>query len=1091
MPECVGGAARGGHFCAVVQEPNAATAWVPKHLLPTKEELIHQDGAEEVDPASAWCPVRIGLPGSGRDGLKVPAGPSSAARVLEQLSRAVNGVRLLSPFGTEVLLVPERSLAKAANVLVGFGHAIWPSTRVIEVAPWDEASRKTIDPTLGQRLSGVWRLVHREEPPGTIVEEYTEGDGPVRVQASGGFFAEVRIISNASGDGGSEKQQFSFGGRVLPVEEEGGYVACTQLRTVDFQPPGVQMPRSQLTVGTQSIEVAGKSSEYRELWARVGSPDERNFVVLELQSEAPEQKLARSGLWVFVGQRFARIVGPRRGLGLVAGTCCQSLAQLQRLRGIMDVRYELREHFEAVYGVVEEPGLLRASRVAWSSQTADSIFFNANDDATGEIVVSRDSVMRILPGGGQESWRIVEWTFDPFTPPPPANTAAVTKTINGVASGVATSADDVAGGGDGGESRSTSQTRARSRSSEASQGAPCLDIDVNLGSCLRSPSRSPAVIPVKAKAAGLTFELDTVAEKEQEASYSRQKRRGGGQRASDGTRELDAVGGKVIGGAVTTDVADTPSTKLARGGSPAVIGDGDADGGGESKRKKRRRREKGDEAAEKAARKAERRSRKADVGGADPPETATASLQAASHDRSTSPLTGGGVNAASPIATPAKDKKKKPKKDKNKKAKTQELREEEQSRDAKVTHREDGASEAEEAQVLLSPSPQALAPQIAPLSPPVAISSPRELATPSPAAASGGCAGNVAMAAKAEVKPTREKNKKKKRKKSKKTRDERDEEDSSQAAEEMQIVSEERRSRSRGVRSTSPEALALSAPSPLKPPPQRDAGVVGAKRGGRDGAARRRTAAHASLSPSPDGCLTGALPADLSPPRRRKKASLKAAARLTQGPSPRRKSAPSSSPQPSRMARERSPSRKASQSQERRGRRATARIPPAPARSSSEPRGGRRRRGTGVGSGAGGYLRSSNRSPSGGVSPPKTRGVGGGVRAGSSPVRSGRGGRSLFVKGRSPPGRGGGGGRRSRTRSRSRSRSVVMARNRGHRSRSDKGGRGGAGGGGNRSRSRSHRVASRAKGGGGRSRSPPNRHNTNRSRSAERKKRRK
>merc|ERR1719247_225476 len=89
--------------------------------------------------------------------------------------------------------------------------------------------------------------------------------------------------------------------------------------------------------------------------------------------------------------------------------------------------------------MVEEPGLLKVRRMAWKPEKTDSVFYSATDETTGEIVVGQDSILHILPGGQRETWRIVEWTFDPFT---------------------AVSAAD-----EKGSSRSSSPTQARSASS--------------------------------------------------------------------------------------------------------------------------------------------------------------------------------------------------------------------------------------------------------------------------------------------------------------------------------------------------------------------------------------------------------------------------------------------------------------------------------------------------------------------------------------------------------------------------------------------------------------------------------------------------
>lgn len=120
-------------------------------------------------------------------------------------------------------------------------------------------------------------------------------------------------------------------------------------------------------------------------------------------------------MWVFAGGYFARIVGPARDTGLISGTCCKSLADLQRLRDSKEVRHEHRKGFEAVVGTVDEPGVLRVLRMAWQPTRTDTLFYSVDDPETGAIDVGNDTVMYTLPGGARrETWRIVEWSFDPF-----------------------------------------------------------------------------------------------------------------------------------------------------------------------------------------------------------------------------------------------------------------------------------------------------------------------------------------------------------------------------------------------------------------------------------------------------------------------------------------------------------------------------------------------------------------------------------------------------------------------------------------------------------------------------------------------------
>ena len=158
-----------------------------------------------------------------------------------------------------------------------------------------------------------------------------------------------------------------------------------------------------VTPSEASIEVTAMGANpFRELWARVGAAGTREVASLELQSEVPKDpkaKVGRYGLWVFIGMRFARILGPSQGHGTVASAYCQSLAKLRQIRGKSAVDRELNDLYEAVFGVVEEPGRLRICKKSRSPVQADTMLYDFSDPGTGKISVGSETVVFETSGG--------------------------------------------------------------------------------------------------------------------------------------------------------------------------------------------------------------------------------------------------------------------------------------------------------------------------------------------------------------------------------------------------------------------------------------------------------------------------------------------------------------------------------------------------------------------------------------------------------------------------------------------------------------------------------------------------------------------
>merc|ERR1712060_439313 len=201
--------------------------------------------------------------------------------------------------------------------------------------------------------------------------------------------------------------------------EAGSRGVSVRHRIVDFQPPAQAVIRRQVALrGTQLSEMSDPPGEFCDRWARIDTGNSTEVVSLELLPR-PGDSDVREGFWIFCGRHFARVVGPPRGLGLVAGTCCSSLDQLQRIHGAEGAGAELQYRYEAVYGMVETPGVLRIHRQAWYRGRQGHLFYDRNTGIGGEIVVLRNEgviVHHRSDNAGQETWRIRDWTFNPFAP---------------------------------------------------------------------------------------------------------------------------------------------------------------------------------------------------------------------------------------------------------------------------------------------------------------------------------------------------------------------------------------------------------------------------------------------------------------------------------------------------------------------------------------------------------------------------------------------------------------------------------------------------------------------------------------------------
>lgn len=308
------------------------------------------------------------------------------------------------------VLIQKPDLPAAASAFVRAGHLVTPRLDL----PLRQLRLGQKVPEAVSQAAGVWKLTQREDPAGTVIEKFmgTE-DGFFYLQSRNGFFVQVKLPSAESSDVCSHSSRC---GQFQAIKRHGQISVVTD-SIIDFQPclgglPVRQRLNLEMQGDNQVLQVAGLPPlRHLELWTRVSDPSDQ-VVTLELIDRK------RAGLWIFVGQRFARVVGLYKK-GLVGGSSCKSLKQLQRFYEASALEAELREHYEALQGEVEVPGEMRVLQDAWNARSG-KLLFSASDKLIGGKTSLRkvdgkvDRVLIRLPDGSEEKWKVHEWDFDPF-----------------------------------------------------------------------------------------------------------------------------------------------------------------------------------------------------------------------------------------------------------------------------------------------------------------------------------------------------------------------------------------------------------------------------------------------------------------------------------------------------------------------------------------------------------------------------------------------------------------------------------------------------------------------------------------------------
>eukprot|EP00927_Polykrikos_kofoidii_P007358 TRINITY_DN13006_c2_g1_i1.p1 TRINITY_DN13006_c2_g1~~TRINITY_DN13006_c2_g1_i1.p1 ORF type:complete len:1258 (+),score=213.79 TRINITY_DN13006_c2_g1_i1:73-3846(+) len=375
----------------------------------------------------AWVALEVTAPRAAGG-----SSPAVAAAAISTVGSSLTtvGVRWRALPGAEaatIILVHKDDLPAGTVALARQGHLVGPTGRV--AAPVPEEDKAAVEKN--SQYVGVWSLLRREETVGgkTVggsLIEHAAGKGPLRMQAPSGVFAEIWIPDKAS----DASQQESCAGYHAVVDGGGGRRLSVRHRTVDFRPPtGVvlctQVRFDREVLGELSHPRGRCRDEYIEAWTRLeaGPVVSLELVgeVLPVKGDGPRN---RTGYWLFCGGRFARIIGPPRGEGLVAGACVGSLAHLEAISGSRAVHSELRSHYEACWGRIEAPGCLRINREAWAEERAGQLLYDVATGVGGTITFEEHHVLHKLPNGVEQRWRVRDWGFDPFTPPAPKDAAA-------------------------------------------------------------------------------------------------------------------------------------------------------------------------------------------------------------------------------------------------------------------------------------------------------------------------------------------------------------------------------------------------------------------------------------------------------------------------------------------------------------------------------------------------------------------------------------------------------------------------------------------------------------------------------------------
>eukprot|EP00928_Gymnodinium_smaydae_P087132 TRINITY_DN71464_c0_g1_i1.p1 TRINITY_DN71464_c0_g1~~TRINITY_DN71464_c0_g1_i1.p1 ORF type:complete len:1201 (+),score=196.06 TRINITY_DN71464_c0_g1_i1:54-3656(+) len=353
----------------------------------------------EVEISRGWVSITVNAASlSGKPSI------TCFASLLEALQVAGLSAHIMSVPDSGQLLLPRDRLRSAVAVLVRAGHAVAPASQICAAPPADLICKNE----RCSNYAGVWRSSRNS------VQQYPDGcfSAPLRLQAACGLYIDIRMPSNEH-----QLEEASFAGCLEVLDDRRGDAA--RHRLFDMQPPKGLAPNAELEfIGATNSNMVGacltetvilpSNERYTETWSRIAAVNQKT-VALELVGETSGRNTQRWGCWLFIGNHFARVVGPRCGHGLLGDTCCPSTTHLKRLTGRSFSDADLASHYEVIYGEVEAPGRLKIQKQALTSHEG-ACKYSVNVSASEQS----SEILQRLGDGTVLRWRILEWGFDPF-----------------------------------------------------------------------------------------------------------------------------------------------------------------------------------------------------------------------------------------------------------------------------------------------------------------------------------------------------------------------------------------------------------------------------------------------------------------------------------------------------------------------------------------------------------------------------------------------------------------------------------------------------------------------------------------------------